>query len=213
MKEKTKMCKKVDARGITLIALIITIIVMLILVAVTVRIALNGGLIGKTQEARRGTRIGMVKDMVSTDAGAKQAENEGEKISKSQLKEILDRYFEEVPDISSMTDEELQEVKLTLKEEYGNYSNIPLTEIYSGTTSTENNNTITFYIEDVKYTCKEGTTWKQFVEEDPQAIALGLEIVSEPEEFSGLVRFSGKKVVCTMTGTTIEPSWENVKRF
>ena len=39
-------------KGITLVALIITIIVMLILVAVTVSVALNGGLIGKTQEAK-----------------------------------------------------------------------------------------------------------------------------------------------------------------
>ena len=41
-------------KGITLVALIITIIVMLILVAVTVTVALDGGLIGKTQEAKSG---------------------------------------------------------------------------------------------------------------------------------------------------------------
>ncbi len=41
-------------KGITLVALIITIIVMLILVAVTVTVALDGGLIGKTQEAKQG---------------------------------------------------------------------------------------------------------------------------------------------------------------
>ncbi len=43
--------EKLKNRGITLIALVITIIVMLILVAVTVSVALNGGLIGKTNEA------------------------------------------------------------------------------------------------------------------------------------------------------------------
>ena len=109
--------EKLKSRGITLIALIITIIVMLILVAVTISVALNGGLIDKIQEARRETRISMVKDMVCADAGAKQAENEGDKITRSQLKGILEKYFTYVPDITVMTEEELGEVKLTLKEE------------------------------------------------------------------------------------------------
>lgn len=39
-------------KGITLVALIITIIVMLILVAVTISVALNGGLFTKAREAR-----------------------------------------------------------------------------------------------------------------------------------------------------------------
>ncbi len=55
MEEKTKMRKKVDAKGITLIALIITIIVMLILVGVTLSVALNGGIISKAQEAKTKT--------------------------------------------------------------------------------------------------------------------------------------------------------------
>ncbi len=48
--------------GITLIALIITIIVMLILVAVTVSVALNGGLIGKAQEAKTKTEEAMANE-------------------------------------------------------------------------------------------------------------------------------------------------------
>ena len=39
-------------KGITLVALIITIIVMLILVAVTISVALNGGLFQKAKDAR-----------------------------------------------------------------------------------------------------------------------------------------------------------------
>lgn len=38
-------------KGITLIALVITIIVMLILVAVTITMAINGGLFAKAKEA------------------------------------------------------------------------------------------------------------------------------------------------------------------
>ncbi len=62
MKEKTKMRKKLEAKGITLIALIITIIVMLILVAVTVSVALNGGLIGKAQEAKTKTEKAQIQE-------------------------------------------------------------------------------------------------------------------------------------------------------
>ena len=40
-------------KGITLIALIITIIVMLILVAVTIRILIDSGLIGKAKQQEK----------------------------------------------------------------------------------------------------------------------------------------------------------------
>ena len=43
-------------KGITLIALIITIIVMLILVAVSISILINSGLIGKAQKAKTDTQ-------------------------------------------------------------------------------------------------------------------------------------------------------------
>ena len=46
-----------NQKGITLIALIITIIVMLILVGVSVSIALNTGLFKTTQEAAKNTQI------------------------------------------------------------------------------------------------------------------------------------------------------------
>lgn len=52
-------------KGITLVALIITIIVMLILVAVTISIALNGGLFDKARTASRETRIAQVKEAIA----------------------------------------------------------------------------------------------------------------------------------------------------
>ena len=45
-----------NENGITLIALIITVIVMLILVGVTITVALNGGLFDTTQKAAKGTQ-------------------------------------------------------------------------------------------------------------------------------------------------------------
>ena len=45
-----------NKKGITLIALIITIIVMLILVAVTISVALNGGLFNNARDASDKTK-------------------------------------------------------------------------------------------------------------------------------------------------------------
>ena len=64
-----------DHRGITLIALVITIIVMLILVAVTINMAVNGGLFGYASNAARQTneaieqekKLGDVKPGLTTD--------------------------------------------------------------------------------------------------------------------------------------------------
>ena len=50
--------------GITLIALIITIIVMLILVAVTISVALNGGLFDKGEKAAFQTAVSTVKEQL-----------------------------------------------------------------------------------------------------------------------------------------------------
>ena len=45
-----------DQKGITLVALVITIIVMLILVGVSITIALNGGLFDITKKAAKDTK-------------------------------------------------------------------------------------------------------------------------------------------------------------
>lgn len=45
-----------NQKGITLVALVITIIVMLILVAVSITIALNGGLFDTTKKAAKDTQ-------------------------------------------------------------------------------------------------------------------------------------------------------------
>ena len=54
--------------GITLIALIITIIVMLILVAVTINVALNGGLFTKANNAKVQTNLAKEKELLQTKA-------------------------------------------------------------------------------------------------------------------------------------------------
>lgn len=54
--------KKTQEKGITLIALIITIIIMLILVGVTVSVALNGGLFDTAKKAAQGTDKAMIEE-------------------------------------------------------------------------------------------------------------------------------------------------------
>ena len=58
---------KQNKNGITLIALIITIIVMLILLGVTVTGAINGGLIGTSQEAKYKTQISQIKEALEEE--------------------------------------------------------------------------------------------------------------------------------------------------
>ena len=58
-------------KGITLIALIITIIVMLILVGVTINVALNGGLFDKAKTASDQTQRQVSKEeLISAMVGA-----------------------------------------------------------------------------------------------------------------------------------------------
>ena len=54
-----------DQKGITLVALIITIIVMLILVAVTISVALNGGLFDNAKTARNETIAEQAREAIT----------------------------------------------------------------------------------------------------------------------------------------------------
>ena len=66
-----------DTKGITLIALIITIIVMLILVGVTVTTAINGGLFTASQEAKFKTEVSQIKEFMETQKAVEIADNNG----------------------------------------------------------------------------------------------------------------------------------------
>ena len=67
---------KNNQKGITLIALIITIIVMLILVAVTINVALNGGLFKRAKEATIKTEIQQIKEQLLVEKAKQIADNE-----------------------------------------------------------------------------------------------------------------------------------------
>lgn len=115
-------------KGITLIALVITIIILIILAAVSVA-TLTGenGIIAKATEARKATEIAEVIERAKTDILGIQAGNNG-KITEGQLKPILEKYFQDVPD--ELTDN-LSALILITKNEYGNHE-IKVSDIYNG---------------------------------------------------------------------------------
>ena len=122
MEEKLKKGKS----GITLIALVITVIILLILAAVTIG-ALSGdnGILKNAGEAKQETEKAQIIEQAKIDILGKQTDNTSAELEKSEIKEVLDIYFKEVPeDFTSDT-------VLTTKEEYGNYE-IAVSEIYGG---------------------------------------------------------------------------------
>ena len=104
-------------KGVTLIALAVTIVVMLILAGVTISV-LNGenGIVKQAQKAKEESKIKELKEKVRIDIAGKRVENIGE-LRVSVLKEILDKYFDNVPVETQIT----SETELKAKEEYGKY--------------------------------------------------------------------------------------------
>ena len=113
-------------KGITLIALVITIIVLLILAGVTIS-ALSGqnGILRNAGKAKEETEKAQVIEQAQIDILGKQADNSNGELERNDIKEVLDKYFKEVPDDFT------SDTVLDTKEEYGNYK-IPLSEIYDG---------------------------------------------------------------------------------
>ena len=122
---------KQNTRGITLIALVITIIVLLILAGVSIAM-LSGqnGILTQAQNAKSVSKIADIKEKAKTDILGIEAGTQKTTMSKSALKNILDEYFDNVPiELDSNTE-------LVLKPEYGN-SKMKISDIYSGELTSE----------------------------------------------------------------------------
>ena len=117
-------------KGITLIALVITIIVLLILAGVSiVMLAGENGILTQVQTAKEKTEKASLIEKVQVDILGEQVTENGSGISVGALQIILNKYFTNVPtdanDIST-------DIQLSAKEEYGGYDNIKLSDIYNG---------------------------------------------------------------------------------
>ena len=77
--------------GITLVALVITIIILLILAGISIFSLTDNGLFGKTQEADKKTEIAGIKEEIKLDIYEKQLQNLGT-ISNDELVSILKEY-------------------------------------------------------------------------------------------------------------------------
>lgn len=119
-------------KGITLIALVLTIIVMLILAAISISMLTgDNSILKRATDSKKNTEESQITEEAKIDILAKITDNEGKAISKKQLKDVLKNYFNEeeveklvIPDdLSSANDE------LTTKDE--KYK-IKLSDIYNG---------------------------------------------------------------------------------
>ena len=117
---------KKSPRGITLVALVITIIILLILAAISIQALTNQGLFGRANDAKRESEIANIKEQIALDIYEKQLEPPVGSITEDQLKTILEKqgtiiYEEDGVTIKGIT---------TTDKGY----EILLSDIYSGTT-------------------------------------------------------------------------------
>ena len=122
-------------RGITTIGLVVTIIVMLILAGVTISLMKgNSGIISKADESKSQTERKEVIEKAKMTISEKVVNNGGNELTRSELKEILEQYFINVPEDYTL------ETILKTKEENGKYE-IKVSEIYDRDIMTENEET------------------------------------------------------------------------
>ena len=80
-----------NMKGITLVALVITIVILLILAGISIQSITNTGLFENAKEAKKQSEIANIKEQIQLEIYAKQAENTGE-ITENEIKSILEKY-------------------------------------------------------------------------------------------------------------------------
>ena len=133
MKKEMSKVKKVNNKkgttaGITLVALVVTIVVLLILAGVTISLIMNNnGIINRAMDARDETKIATIRDNIGVEVLAKQAEKEGENITQTELEEILAKYAKAENGIEKNEDGTIKGINVE-----GVNGLIPIEEIYKG---------------------------------------------------------------------------------
>ena len=131
IKVKRKNKKILQQRGITLVALVISIILLLILAGISIQAITNTGIFEQAENAKRASEIASIKEKISLDIYEKQLTPPLGSITEGELIEILGKYFDDVPETLP---EDLSTLTLTTKSEYGNYS-IKVSDVYTGGTA------------------------------------------------------------------------------
>ena len=118
-------------KGITLIALVITIVVLLILAGVSVSTLIGeNGIINKTKEAKIESEISNVKEQARIDISTSEIEKQGEVLTEPELYEILIKYG------NIGNNSKGEKVLITNDKKY----EIPIKDIYVGETIKVDNN-------------------------------------------------------------------------
>ena len=119
--------KKIESqKGVTLVALVVTIIVLIILAGISINLLLgDNGLITRAQEAKKQQKIAEVKEKLSLELSAAETDAilRNESLEEEQLNDIISKYGT------------LQDDKDTILTKDDNYE-ISLKEIWYGTLST-----------------------------------------------------------------------------
>ena len=149
-KNKGKMLKNVlkksskESKGITLIALVITIIVLLILAGITMAsVTGENGILKKATDAKGATEKAALVEEAKTEILNMQAENKTGDFNSTDLKSVLEKYFDNVPNAYDIN----ADTKLIAKKEYGGYE-LKVSDIYNETIS--NATTYTVYEDENK---------------------------------------------------------------
>ncbi len=122
--------KQNKEKGITLIALAITIIVLLILAGVAIAtLTGDNGILTKAASAKENTERAEIIENAKLDILAIQSDKEG-KLTTGDLRGVLDKYFKDVPE--EITAENIATLELKTKDEK---HTIKVSEIYNGNIS------------------------------------------------------------------------------
>lgn len=151
MRKTSRQNIKKQQEGITLIALVITIIVMLILAGISIAmLAGDNGVLTRAGDAKKKSDKATLIENARIELLGKNVNNSGRQIKESQLIEVLKKYFneDEVDEIEIPEDVSTSNAELTSKQ--GNYK-IKLSEIYEGKI------TPTWVYNHSKQTVKKGT--------------------------------------------------------
>lgn len=118
--------KSLKEKGITLIALIVTIVILLILAGISIAMLTgDNGILAQVQMATEENGKATVIEQARLDILTKQTEEKGQEIYKENIRQILEKYFEYVPKDFTL------DTVLHTKIEYGDYE-IKVSEIYIG---------------------------------------------------------------------------------
>ena len=117
-RKESKFASK-NSRGITLIALVVTIVVLIILAGVSISLIINrNGIISKAEVAKQETEIADEKEKINLSALAAQANNEEAVIRRNDFDKELKKFFNE--DYTLEPDSDAEEYEVTCKKSGSN---------------------------------------------------------------------------------------------